>query len=766
MINVNLKLFPLLWLDTIQDSGKRQSLASEELLQALENEGLKVIATQDHEDLLMILKSKSDPSSLLLSLEYFPKDHPEKACIDFIKRVRIVNPEIPILILTQSVEINLLNMELLHECQSILWRYDDTPAFVAGRIRQQVFKYLVSLLPPFFKALVKYTLEYKYAWHTPGHMGGVAFLKSPTGRLFYDFYGENAFRSDLSISVPELGSLLEHSGVVGEAEAYAAQVFGADETFFVTNGTSTSNKVVMMSVARKNDLAIIDRNCHKSLQHALTMSDVIPIYFKPSRNAYGIIGGIAKAEFSPEVIRKKILACPLVDNKEMVPRLAVITNSTYDGLIYNVDAIKTSLSQSGIDFIHFDEAWFPYGRFHPFYQDKFAMSSSRLKNPPTIFSTQSTHKLLAAFSQASMLHVKQGSGPLEKEILNESFMMHTSTSPQYSIIASLDVSSRMMAGASGTRLLGSAMATAIAFRQEFSKVNFKSNPIDTADNWSFKLWQPDEVGDIILDEDCQFLPSSNHGAGIWKLSAQKPWHGFLKMDEDHLFLDPIKVTLLTPGINASAESQAFGIPAPIISRYLIRNGVLDEKTGFYSLLFLFSIGVNKSKALTLLMELTQFKELFNQGAPLQKIFPQLTQRYHQRYAKMNLLDLAHEMHAFLSQRNAAHLLMNAYDSLPEQVLTPNAAYQALISGRRVALGLDELQGQVVLTMVAPYPPGIPIIMPGEKVTADQVFIIDFLKLLQDFDNAFPGFENEVHGAKIEEDVQGQRRYLFYCLDET
>ena len=757
---MNLKLFPIVLLDTTDTRSKQYGYVSQELIQACTEEGLNVLQHEDSSDVLALVRAKRDLGALILSAECFPE---EKDIINFIERVRAINAEIPINLLSSNFQLNVLNSKILKECQCVMWRYDDTPAFVAGRIQHQVFKYLANLLPPFFKALVKYTFEYKYAWHTPGHMGGVAFLKSPTGKLFYDFYGENVFRSDLSISVPELGSLLEHSGVVGEAEAYAAQVFGADETFFVTNGTSTSNKIVFMGVARRHDVAVIDRNCHKSLQHALTMADVIPIYFKPSRNAYGIIGGIAKNEFHSKTIQQKIKDNPLIENKRIVPRIAVITNSTYDGLVYNVDTIKQELLDAGIQYIHFDEAWFPYAKFHPFYQGKFAMSETKLKKAPTVFSTQSTHKLLAAFSQASMIHVKKGVGELEREIFNESFMMHTSTSPQYGIVASLDVSSRMMAEPSGQQLMSEAIATAVAFRQEFSKLNADTSQQEK--DWSFKLWQSDEVNTIFLNDDNHFLNDPTHRDKLWELTSGKPWHGFQHIDDNHLFLDPIKVTVLTPGIDNKAQAHSFGIPAPLVSRYLIRNGVVDEKTGFYSMLFLFSIGVNKTKALTLLTQLEKFKEQFNQGALLKTVFPQLVQQYAASYANKSLQDLAADMHTFLTKRNAATLLMNAYDSLPEPVLTPHDAYQALIAGHWQCVPIDELSGKIVLTMVAPYPPGIPIIMPGERVTAKQKMILDFLKLLEEFDNAFPGFENEVHGAKIVEDKVGKRQYGFYCLKE-
>jgi lysine decarboxylase/arginine decarboxylase len=155
-----------------------------------------------------------------------------------------------------------------------------------------VGKYLDSLLPPFFKALIRYAGECRYAWHTPGHMGGAAFLKFPAGRVFYQFFGENAFRSDLSVSVPELGSLLNHTKVLREAEINAAGIFGADRTYFVTNGTTTSNKIVFQATVSPGDIVLVERNCHKSVMQAIILTGAVPVYLRTSRNAHGMIGSV------------------------------------------------------------------------------------------------------------------------------------------------------------------------------------------------------------------------------------------------------------------------------------------------------------------------------------------------------------------------------------------------------------------------------------------------------------------------------------------
>ncbi len=249
----------------------------------------------------------------------------------------------------------------------------------------------------------------------------MAYRKSPVGQAFHQFFGENTLRSDLSVSVPELGSLLDHTGPLAAAEARAARNFGADHTFFVINGTSTANKIVWHSMVGRDDLVLVDRNCHKSILHSIIMTGAIPLYLCPTRNELGIIGPIPLAEFSRESIQAKIDASPLARGREPKVKLAVVTNSTYDGLCYNAELIKQTLAGS-VEVMHFDEAWYAYAAFHEFYTGRFGMGTTRSARAPLVFTTHSTHKLLAAFSQASMIHVQDGGqAPLDRERFNEAF---------------------------------------------------------------------------------------------------------------------------------------------------------------------------------------------------------------------------------------------------------------------------------------------------------------------------------------------------------
>ena len=757
-VNINFKKHPVILFDHHLTEEDHSGHCTRCLITNLEENGLAIIHTNTAKDALDSLAYTVPASAFVFDWDSLDQKRRHETLSNFLQHANALNETIPIFVLTQQHEIDDSDYPALKHVDGYFWKYADNINFVAGRIKFFANEYIESLYPPFFKALVEYCQENKYAWHTPGHMGGVAFLKSPIGYLFHEFFGENTFRSDLSISVPELGSLMEHSGVNGTAEQLAAETFGSDLTFFVTNGTSTSNKVVMMGTATQGDIAIIDRNCHKSLQHALTMANVVPIYFVPTRNHYGIIGGIPESEFRAETIRQKIQDCPLASDKTNIPKIAVVTNSTYDGLIYNVNKIKDLMGEANIPVLHFDEAWYPYANFHPIYEGKFGMSEyHKADYHPTVFSTQSTHKLLAAFSQASMVHLKEGNYKINPDLLNETFMMHTSTSPQYSIIASLDISTKMMSGQFGYRLISESISEAIAFRLEFKKIKREVGH----KSWFFDIWQPDEVNKIKPKQITHYMHFAAQDDQTWMLQPKDSWHGFADVDKDHMMLDPIKVSIITPGINVDGSTQEFGVPAPIVSRALMHSGVVDEKTGFYTMLFLFSIGVNKSKAMTLLTDLVRFKNKLDSGTMLCDFFPELTEQYAERYLHLSLAELAAEMHRFLSEHDSARILMQAFEVLPDQIMTPNQAYQHIVRGEVEEVLLDGLIDRTILTMVAPYPPGIPVVMPGEKLTQRTKIIIDYLKLLEDFDNAFPGFENEVHGAEVKI-IDGKHRYAINC----
>jgi len=684
-----------------------------------------------------------------------------------IEEIRKRNEEIPIFLMGEPTREppTSLTAGMLSEINEFIWVMDDTAEFIAGRITAAAKRYREQLLPPFFGELVNFSQDFEYSWHTPGHAGGTAFRKSPAGRAFHRFFGEQLFRSDLSISVAELGSLLDHSGPVGEAEKYAAKVFGADRTYFVTNGTSTSNKIVFFGRVTEDDIVLVDRNCHKSAEHSLTMTHAVPVYLVPTRNRYGIIGPIRPEEMAPDTIRAKIAASPLAKTAtSQTPVHAVITNSTYDGLCYHAAWVEGELGKS-VDSIHFDEAWYGYARFNPLYRDRFAMRDGA-KNPdgPTVFATQSTHKLLAALSQASMVHVRNGRVPIEHSRFNEAFMMHTSTSPLYTIIASCDVAAKMMDGASGRLLTGEPIEEAIRFRRTMARIKREIGHGATEKDWWFGMWQPDAVTDPATCKLIEFADAPVDllagNPSCWVLHPGEAWHGFSGLPDGYCMLDPIKVTVLTPGVNDDGSPAERGIPAAVVVKFLDTKGIVNEKSGDYNILFLFSMGVTKGKWGTLMTELFEFKRRCDGNAPLEEVFPDLTKAYPDRYGGMTLPGLVAEMHAYMKDTRQGALLQEAYAALPQPVVTYAEAYRKLVRGEVEHVPVAEMANRIVATGVFPYPPGIPVLAPGEPAGEQDGPILSYLLALQEFDARFPGFEHDIHGV---ENVNGE--YRIYCIKE-
>src|SRR6187455_2735745 len=512
--------FPVIIIDEDFRSENVSGLGIRALAKAIEEEGLEVLGVTSYGDLSSFAQQQSRASAFILSIddeEFTPGPELDPAILNlrtFIQEIRFKNADIPIYLYGETRTSRHIPNDVLRELHGFIHMFEDTPEFVARYIVRESRTYLDSLSPPFFRALVHYAQDGSYSWHCPGHSGGVAFLKSPVGQMFHQFFGENMLRADVCNAVDELGQLLDHTGPVAAAERNAARIFNADHCFFVTNGTSTSNKMVWHANVAPNDIVVVDRNCHVSVLHAITMTGAIPVFLPPTRNHLGIIGPIPLIEFTPESIRAKIKANPLlagVDPEEVKPRILTLTQSTYDGVLYNTETIKHALD-GYIDTLHFDEAWLPHAAFHRFYGEFHAMGRKRPRpKHQIVFATQSTHKLLAGISQASQVLVQDAQKrKLDPHLFNEAYLMHSSTSPQYAIIASCDVSAAMMEAPGGKALVEESIAESLDFRRAMRKVDGEYGK-----DWWFKVWGPDK------------LATSGVGTSAdWMLKTSAKWHGF------------------------------------------------------------------------------------------------------------------------------------------------------------------------------------------------------------------------------------------------
>lgn len=684
-----------------------------------------------------------------------------------ITAVRQRNDKLPIFVFLEEGDLEALPLSVTEATQEYVFLFEDTAAFIAGRIDWAWKGYTERLLPPYFRAMLDFYDSYEYSMHTPGHAGGTAFRKSAVGRAFYDFYGENLFRTDLSVSLGPLralGSLLDHSGKVRESEDNAARIFGADQTFYVLNGTSTANQIVGHSCITQGDVVLVDRNCHKSMNYSLTVTDAVPVYLMPVRNGYGIMGPIPAKMLTAKAVATAVAKSPLTaaaNSKE--PVYAAVTNSTYDGLCYDARRTTALLGES-TPRVHFDEAWFGYACFNPLYRDRYAMFPDPAPGSPTLFATQSTHKLLAAFSQGSMIQIRSGDrSPVNHDRFNEAYMMHGSTSPFYPMIASLDVAAAMMDGPGGFSLTQEAIREAVHFRQRFLKVG---QELAGSEGWFFGLWQPESVRDPRTGKTVAFAKAPEEllatEPSCWELVPGERWHGFSGLTDGFCMLDPIKVTVTTPGIDAQGTFAKQGIPAQIVTLFLDSRRIEVEKTGDYTFLVLFSIGFTKGKWGTLLDGLLAFKRAYDQNQPLTQALPELAAEFPERYASMTLRDLCDEMHKEMRSRRLPELVDQAFGQLPGAECTPGESYRLLVRGQTERVRVAEMAGRTAAVMVVPYPPGIPVLMPGEKAGPANGPIIEYLLALEDFDRRFPSFDHDIHG--VERDQSGA--FWVECLKEA
>ncbi|MFZ4192312.1 Orn/Lys/Arg decarboxylase N-terminal domain-containing protein [Streptomyces pseudogriseolus] len=762
----------------VREHSRAEGAAAEQLRAirtAVEAEGFEVRWTVTAQDAQAVLRTEAGLAAALVAWDLpggtaaSPPDEDENGGASVLRFIGRRFQDLPVFLVMADEGVRGLPLWVSETAVGYVWPLEDTPGFIAGRITTAARAYQEAVLPPFFRALRRFDDTHEYSWHTPAHAGGVAFLKSPAGRAFHDYFGERLLRSDLSISVEELGSLFEHTGPIGAAERNAARVFGADLTYFVLHGDSTCNRLVGHFSVTRDELALVDRNCHKSVLHGLVVSGARPVYLIPTRNGYGLAGPLPPAELAPEAVAARIAAHPLAEGAlSAAPQYAVFTNSTYDGLCYDAVPTARALAASSPR-VHFDEAWFAYARFHPLYAGRYGMAvhDSSFPGPdrPTVFVTQSTHKLLAALSQSAMVHVRPAPrAPVEHERFNEVLMMHGTTSPLYPMIASLDVATAMMDGPQGEWLVDEAVTEAVRFRQEMVRLRRRVEAAGDRPPWFFGVWQPTTVTDPTTGAELPFDEAPPEllrtEPSCWTLAPGADWHGFPGLTDGHCMLDPVKVTLTCPGITPTGEMAEEGIPARVLTAYLATRNIVVEKTDSYTTLVLFSMGITKGKWGTLLDALMDFKALYDSDAPLERVLPQAVAAYPKRYAGLTLRELCRQMHDQLRSARLVELLDTAFQQLPEPVFPPQHCYQRLVRGGTEQVRIAEAAGRIAAAMVTVTPPGIPVLMPGESVGTPDGPLLRYLTALESFDRRFPGFRSETHGVTIDADTGD---YQIECL---
>ena len=759
--------FPIVIIDEDYRSDNTSGLGIRALAEAIGKEGFEVVGVTSYGDLSQFAQQQSRASAFILSIddEELGGDPEADTAVqnlrNFIAEVRRKNEDVPIYLHGETKTSQHLPNDILRELHGFIHMFEDTPEFVAKHIIREAKSYLEGIQPPFFKALLDYAEDGSFSWHCPGHSGGVAFLKSPIGQMYHQFYGENMLRADVCNAVEELGQLLDHNGAIGESERNAARIFNADHCFFVTNGTSTSNKMVWHHTVAPGDVVVVDRNCHKSILHSIIMTGAIPVFMKPTRNHFGIIGPIPQSEFEPAAIQAKIKANPLlkgVDAKKVKPRVLTLTQSTYDGVLYNTETIKGMLD-GYVDNLHFDEAWLPHAAFHPFYGSYHAMGKKRARpKHSVVYATQSIHKLLAGISQASHVLVQDSQTvKLDRPLFNEAYLMHTSTSPQYSIIASCDVAAAMMEPPGGTALVEESLQESLDFRRAMRKVDEDFGK----DEWWFQVWGPNKLVEEGIGRAQDW---------ILKVGASRSanWHGFGNLAAGFNMLDPIKCTIVTPGLNMDGRFEKTGIPASIVTKYLAEHGVVVEKTGLYSFFIMFTIGITKGRWNTLVTALQQFKDDHDKNQPMWRVMPKFCAQMASRaggarYERMGLKDMCQMVHQMYARHGIARLTTDMYLSELTPAMRPADAYAAIAQRNTERVPIDQLEGRITTSLVTPYPPGIPLLIPGEVFNKK---IVDYLKFSRAFSQECPGFETDIHGLVEEVDNKGQVSYFADCVKQT
>ena len=675
---------------------------------------------------------------------------------EYLERIQATNFGIPVFVVqTEEEQVDPKFYDAIYHIQD-LNGYDIK--LYSRQIETAAKFYEDKMLPPFFKMLSEYVEMGNIAFDCPGHQGGQYYRKHPAGRFLYDFYGENIFRSDICNADVKLGDLLIHEGAACDAQKYAAQVFNADKTYFVLNGTSSSNKVALNAVLAPGDLVLFDRNNHKSNHHgALIQAGATPIYLETARNPFGFIGGIDSHCFEEDYLKSLIKeVAPEKLNQKRPFRLAVIQLGTYDGTIYNARQVVDKIGHL-CDYILFDSAWVGYEQFIPMMKDCSPLLLELNENDPGILVTQSVHKQQAGFSQTSQIHkkdkhIKGQDRYVNHKRFNNAFMLHASTSPFYPLFAALDVNAKIQGSEAGRRLWHECVKVGIEARKLVLNHCELIRPFIPT-TIKGKKWQDYDTEEIATNLE------------FFKFHPTDTWHKFEGYADEQYFVDPCKFLLTTPGISLeSGEYEDFGIPATILANYLRENGIIPEKCDLNSILFLLTPAETLTKMQTLVAQIALFEKHIKQDSLLKDVLPTVYKNNEDRYKGYTIRQLCQEMHDLYVSRNVKQLQKDLFRkaTLPEYALNPHDANIEFVRNKVELVPLTDIVGRVAAEGALPYPPGVLCVVPGERwsSTAQKYFLA-----LEEGINTLPGFAPEIQGVYLQKDPDGRTRAYGYVLTD-
>lgn len=603
-------------------------------------------------------------------------------------------------------------------------------------------KYQEKMVPGFLTDLVNFAEDRPISFTTPGHHNGQYYEKHPAGVVFNRFFGKNLMFADTSDTVDELGDTMTHGGTPLTAEQKAAETYNADKVYFCTNGTTSSNSICASALLSKDDLVLFDRNNHKSLYNsALVMSGAKPVYIPTDRNPLGLIGEMNPEALDETNIRAEIAKIDPEKAKAKRPfRLAILQLETYDGVFYDAQWIINKIGKL-CDYILFDCAWGGFEQFVPIMKHLSPLSLEYGPEDPGILVTQSLHKQQAGLAQTSQIlkkdaHIKGQARYVDHKHFNNAYLKFVTSSYSYPIYASLTVNAYLTAGQGNKNWWDDTLRMGIEWRKQLLK--------------KLKLFRPlvpDNYAEISTDE---LATNSKY----WELNPQDNWHGFNEIAQGQAMIDPLKITVITPGIDVrNAKYQANGIPGPVVAEFLMEKRIIRAKDDLNSLLFLLTPGDTKEELDTLLNAFLEFEQFYFEDAPLTKVLPKLAQFYPERYQGYTLKQLCQEMHEYYRQNRTFTLQKELFakPDMQSYTMTPENADQLFMKNQSELVDLKDIKGRIAVEGALPYPPGVFIVAPGEKWgDIDQ----KYFEVLVGAIERFPGFVPEIQGVYWNKNADG------------